>query len=227
MEGGEMTAQVKLWDAEPGYDLNEEVDLPEMHSWFLDATHRVPPWTPMFGWFWNRYCSHGLKYCADLLSIPTCKGWEFKGKNGGGYCAFHIVRDEEEIKRREVKFREALRPWIEDFDGMWSRYKKEMLKRYEPIKAIDLDNASNCELLYHLYDLISMYRRMWEIHFQGIFFVVLPAHEPAGIDIYGNQGFGLFDDDISAAFKPYFSGEGFFNIGFDIIIIEDGFTAGV
>ena len=123
----------------------------------------------MFGWFWNRYCSHGLKYCADLLSIPTCKGWEFKGKNGGGYCAFHIVRDEEEIKRREVKFREALRPWIEDFDGMWGRYKKEMLKRYEPIKAIDLDNASNCELLYHLYDLISMYRRMWEIHFQGMY----------------------------------------------------------
>lgn len=164
-----MTAKVKLWDAEPGYDLNEEVDLPEMHSWFLDATHCVPPWTPMFGWFWNRYCSHGLKYCADLLSIPTCKGWEFKGKNGGGYCAFHIVRDEEEIKRREVKFREALRPWIEDFDGMWDRYKKEMLKRYEPIKAIDLDNASNCELLYHLYDLISMYRRMWEIHFQGMY----------------------------------------------------------
>lgn len=164
-----MTAKVKLWDAEPGYDLNEEVDLPEMHSWFLDATHCVPPWTPMFSWFWNRYCSHGLKYCADLLSIPTCKGWEFKGKNGGGYCAFHIVRDEEEIKRREVKFREALRPWIEDFDGIWDRYKKEMLKRYEPIKAIDLDNASNCELLYHLYDLISMYRRMWEIHFQGMY----------------------------------------------------------
>ncbi len=164
-----MTAQVKLWDAEPGYDLNEEIDLPEMHSWFLDATHCVPPWTPMFSWFWNRCCSHGLKYCADLLSIPTCKGWEFKGKNGGGYCAFHIVKDEEEIKRREVKFREALRPWIEDFDGIWDRYKKEMLKIYESIRAMDLDNASNYELLYHLYDLISMYRRMWEIHFQGMY----------------------------------------------------------
>ncbi|MCL0089769.1 PEP-utilizing enzyme [Dehalococcoidia bacterium] len=164
-----MTAKVKLWDALPGYELNEEIDLPEMHSWFLDATHCVPPWTPMFSWFWNRYCSHGLKYCADLLSIPTCKGWEFKGKNGGGYCAFHIVRDEEEIRRREVKFREALRPWIEDFAGIWNRYKKEMLEIYEPIKAMDIDNASNCELLYHLYDLISMYRRMWEIHFQGMY----------------------------------------------------------
>jgi len=164
-----MTAQVKLWDALPGYELNEEIDLPEMHSWFLDATHCVPPWTPMFSWFWNRYCSHGLKYCADLLSIPTCKGWEFKGRNGGGYCAFHIVRDEQEIKRREVKFREALRPWIEDFDGIWDGYKKEMFKIYEPIKTMDLDHASNSQLLQHLYDLISMYRRMWEIHFQGMY----------------------------------------------------------
>lgn len=160
---------MKLWDSVPGFELNEEIDLPEMHSWFLDATHCVPPWTPMFSWFWNRYCAHGLKYVADLLSIPTCKGWEFKAKNGGGYCAFHIVRDEEEIRRREIKFREAVRPWIEDFDGIWERYKKEMIKLYEPIKALSLDDASNFELLCHLYDLISMYRRMWEIHFQGMY----------------------------------------------------------
>jgi hypothetical protein len=35
--------------------------------------------------------------------------------NGGLYAAFYIVRDKNEIAERQVRFREALRPWIEDF----------------------------------------------------------------------------------------------------------------
>jgi hypothetical protein len=70
--------KIKLWDEVPGYDFIEEIDLPEMHSWFLDGTHSVPPWTPLYGWFWIRYCCHGLKYACDQLSIPTCKGWEMR-----------------------------------------------------------------------------------------------------------------------------------------------------
>jgi pyruvate,water dikinase len=161
--------RVKLWDEVPGYDFIEEIDLPEMHSWFLDATHSVPPWTPLYGWFWIRYCSHGLKYACDQLSIPTCKGWEMRFKDGGSYNAFNIVRDEKEIAEREVKFREALRPWIEDFDGLWEAGKQELLGICGKFKELDVDKATNLQLYHHNYDLIHAFTRMWEIHFVGMY----------------------------------------------------------
>jgi hypothetical protein len=97
-------AEVKIWDAVPGYDFIEEVDLAAIPSWFLDGTHSVPPLTPLFTYQWARFCSHGFKAACYKLGIPTCKGWEIRIFNGGIYCGLHIVRDQEEIARREVKF---------------------------------------------------------------------------------------------------------------------------
>ena len=160
---------MKLWDESPGYDLIEEIDLPEMHSWFLDGTHSVPPWTPLYGWHWIRYCCHGTKVAAAELSIPTCKGWEMRFRDGGSYNAFNIVRDANEIAERDVKFRQALAPYIEDFDGLWETRKKELLGIYDNLKALDVDKASNVQLYHHNYDLMSAYMRMWEIHFLGMY----------------------------------------------------------
>ncbi len=167
--GDETKERVTLWDELPGYDLIEEIDLPAMHSWFLDGTHSVPPWTPLYGWYWIRYCSHGLKVAAAELSIPTCKGWEMRFRNGGSYNAFHIVRDQKEIAEREVKFRAALRPWIEDFDGLWDVGKTELLGIYDKLRELDVESASNLQLYHHNYDLMTAYRRMWEIHFMGMY----------------------------------------------------------
>lgn len=161
--------RVKLWDEVPGYDLIEEIDVPEMHSWFLDGTHSVPPLTPLYGWFWVRGHGHGLKYAAAELSIPTCKGWEKRYRNGGSYVSLHIVRDEKEIAEREVKFRLALRPYIEDFDGLWNARKKELLGIYSKFKELDVDNASNVELHHHNYDLNMAHLRVCEVHFLGMY----------------------------------------------------------
>jgi pyruvate,water dikinase len=154
-----------VWDVSPGLDWDPEVDLKVVSSWFVDGTHSIPAWTPMFAWFWNKYCRYGLTYGCQTLSTPNCKGWEMRTYHGHDYCAFLIVTDPEEIKQREVKFREALRPYIEDFVGIWRRNVDEMMAIYKPLKEFDYDTATNVEILYRLYDTISMYRRMWEIHF--------------------------------------------------------------
>jgi pyruvate,water dikinase len=167
--GEDTQGRVKLWDELPGYDFIEEIDLPEMHSWFLDGTHSVPPWTPLYGWYWIRYCCHGTKSAAAELSIPTCKGWEMRYKNGGSYNAFNIVRDPKEIEARTVEFRKRIRPWIEDFDGLWDEGKKELLGIYDKLKAVDVDNATNVQLYTHNYELMLAYKRMWEIHFLGLY----------------------------------------------------------
>ena len=42
---------MKVYDVVPGLEFDPEHDLAQSPAWFLDGTHSVPPWTPMFGWF--------------------------------------------------------------------------------------------------------------------------------------------------------------------------------
>ena len=188
----EKQRNTKVWDAAPGYDYLAEIDLPEMHSWFLDGAHCIPPLTPLSGWHWARYCSHGLKVACSELSIPACKGWELRMRDGRVYCAFQIVRDREEIASREVKFRQALRPWLEDFEGLWSGYKRELLGIYTKLKELDVDHATNLQLYHHNYDLMQAYMRMWEIHFLGMYASFNAWSLLEGIT---KERFGLGDQD--------------------------------
>ena len=68
-----------------------------------------------------------------------------------------------------MEFQKRLRPWIEDFDGLWGEGKKELLGMYDKLKALDVDQATNAQLHQHNYDLIATYKRMWEIHFLGMY----------------------------------------------------------
>ncbi len=148
----------------PGFEFDEKADLAQSPAWFLDGTHSVPPWTPLFGWFWINFCRHGMQYGAEKLSLPTVKGWDWRFKNGGGYLTLLLVKSEDERKRREERFRVAIRPFIDDYDGLWKRQLDEILGRYEELKGVDVDAATNIELLDNFEQTINVCRRMWEIH---------------------------------------------------------------
>ncbi|MCX5809475.1 MAG: PEP-utilizing enzyme [Proteobacteria bacterium] len=155
---------MKIYDCVPGLEFDESLDFDISPCWFQDATHSVPPWTPMFGWFWVNFCRHGMQYGAEMLSLPTVKGWDWRFKDGGGYLALLIVKDPEERKAREDRFKVAIKPFIEDFGGMWKGFVGEMVGRYEKLKALDLDEATNIQLLDNFEETINVCRRMWEIH---------------------------------------------------------------
>ena len=155
---------MKMYDCVPGLEFDESVDFEISPAWFQDATHSVPPWTPMFGWFWINFCRHGMQYGAELLSLPTVKGWDWRFKDGGGYLALLVVKDPKERKAREERFRVAIKPFLEDFSGMWKGFVKEMVGRYDKLKALNLDEATNIQLLDNFEETINTCRRMWEIH---------------------------------------------------------------
>ncbi|MGD9115570.1 MAG: PEP-utilizing enzyme [Dehalococcoidia bacterium] len=191
----------RIWDIVPGYDFIEEVDLAALPSWFLDGTHSVPPLSPLFCYQWARFCSHGFKAACTELSIPTCKGWELRIHNNSIYCALHVVRDQTEIARREARFRQALRPWLEDFDGLWNKYKKELLGIYDNLKKLDVERASNLQLYHHNYDLMEAYTRMWEIHFMGMY---TSFNTWLLLEALTKERFGLSDQE--AAFQDMMRG---------------------
>ncbi|MEW6113130.1 MAG: PEP-utilizing enzyme [Thermodesulfobacteriota bacterium] len=155
---------MKVYDVVPGLEFDPERDLAQSPAWFLDGTHSVPPWTPMFGWFWINFCRHGMQWGAEKLSLPTVKGWDWRFMNGGGYLTLLLVNSEEEKQRREGEFRKAILPFIQDYDGLWGGFVKEILSRYGTLKKLDLDKASNIELLDNFEETIDTCRRMWEIH---------------------------------------------------------------
>jgi len=179
---------MKVYDVVPGFEFDPERDFEQSPAWFLDGTHSVPPWTPMFGWFWINFCRHGLQYGAEQLSLPTVKGWDWRFHNGGGYLTLLLVKSEEEKRRREEEFKKRIVPFIDDFDGMWAKWREEILARYEALK-IDLDSASNVELLANFEETINTCRRMWEIHMHALYGVYTAyilfenmCKELAGID---------------------------------------------
>lgn len=167
-ETEETKTKSAVWDIAPGYELIPEVDLPLFHSFFLDGTHSSPPVTPLYGYQWVRNCGIGNKLVNIKLNLPTCYGWEWRYKEGGLYVAFLVVRDEEEKREREIKFKEALKPYIEDFKGIWEKDKETLNKLYDGLKTFNPDTATPHDFLDHIWDLDKAYRKMWEIHFFGM-----------------------------------------------------------
>lgn len=159
----------KIWDYVPGHEFDQEVDLKDIPVWFLAATHCVPPYTPMFGWVWTQTIGYGTRYAAEKLSIPTHKGWQHRIVDGLQFSSVNLVKDKEEIKQREAKFREAMRPYIEDFDGWWRRSAEELLGHYKALRDFDVDACDNMDLMAHFEEALSRLDRMWEIHFLGMY----------------------------------------------------------
>jgi phosphohistidine swiveling domain-containing protein len=153
------------------FEFNEELDLQYHQAWFLDGIHSVPPWTPMFAWSWVNYCRHGMQWGAEQLSLPTCKGWDWRLKNGGGYLTMLIVDDPAEIKAREAEFKKRLIPFIENYDQVWQEFLTEMMGCYEELKSFDVESASNINLLGHFDKTLEVNKRMWEIHFYMMYVV--------------------------------------------------------
>jgi pyruvate, water dikinase len=172
-EQDEKEGKLKAVDAvsgvSPGYDLIPEIDLPLNHSYFFDGTHSCPPLSPLgLQLYWSRGCTHGLKYVNSYFSLPTCYGWQGRAKDGGIYWSFLIETDEEKIKEREPKFKKALQPYIDDFEGIWEKNKEELVEMYGKLRKFNPGVATNIDFIHFHWNLERACLRQWEIHFMGM-----------------------------------------------------------
>jgi hypothetical protein len=115
-----------------------------------------------------------MQYGAESLQLPTTRGWDWRFRDGGGYLTILVVDSEEEKKSRTLGFRQAIRPFLEDYDGLWSAFKDEMVGRYEKIRALDGETATNIRLLDNFEQGVETCRRMWEIHMYMLYGTYMP-----------------------------------------------------
>ena len=168
------------------FEFDEENDLKNYTVWLCDVIHGTPPWKPLF--FiesWGRWSYRAVRRAAERLCLPTTKGWDSRYIDGYPYPTA-IETTEEEAKQREPIFREKIRPFIEDFDGVWEPLKAEAMNRYQELKEKyglekyeDIKKISNIDLLELFDDYMQLDRRIWDIHLE----VMVPAY----------YLFGLFD----------------------------------
>ena len=154
------------------YEFDEERD-PKVYGVLLcDVVHGRPPMKPTYmgiGWYWYY---HGVRYGAARLCLPTTHGWDSRFVNGYPYITA-IRTTAEEAKAREPIFRERIKPFLEDFDGVWDPLKADLLKTYKAARESrglkewdDIKKLSNDELLSFFLDFAYVInRKEGEVHF--------------------------------------------------------------
>ncbi len=154
------------------YEFDDERDLQVYEVFLCDLVHGKPPMKPLYlgiGWYW--YVS-AIAYAAETLHLPTTKGWGYRVIDGYLYLTARRTTPEE-AKKREPIFRERIKPFIENFDGIWDAYKKELLEMYKKAKEsrnlrewADIRKLTNSELLQFFLDFAFVInRKEAEIHF--------------------------------------------------------------
>lgn len=153
------------------YEFDEERDLKNYGVLLCDVVHGKPPLKPLYigiGWYWYY---HAFRYAPETLSLPTTHGWDSRFINGYPYITT-IKTTEAEAKEREPLFRERIKPFIEDFDGIWNQRKAELLRMYKEAKESrglkaweDIRKLSNIDLLSFFLDFtFVMNRKEAETH---------------------------------------------------------------
>jgi len=168
------------------FEFDEENDLSNYTVFLADVVHGTPPWRPLF--FiesWGRWAYRAVQRGAELLSLPTTRGWDVRFIDGYPYPTV-IEASEQEAKEREPAFRERIRPYIEDFDGVWEKRKADLMKAYQELrkkyglkKYEDIKKLSNIDLLDLFDDYMQVDRMQWGVHME----LMVPAY----------YLFGLFD----------------------------------
>jgi len=155
------------------FEFDEENDLKNYTVLLADVVHGTPPWRPLF--FidsWGRWAYRAIQRAAERLCLPTTKGWDIRFIDGYPYPTVIETTDQEE-KERQSLFRERIRPYVEDFDGVWEQRKAEIMTTYQELKSKyglvkykDIKKLSNIDLLDLFDDYMQVDRKQWDIHME-------------------------------------------------------------
>ncbi len=147
------------------YEFDDERDTEVWDVMLCDLVHGKPPFKPLYiglGWYWYVYA---IMAAAETLHLPTTKGWGYRVRDGYPYLTA-LRTTKEEAEAREPIFREKIKPFIEDLEGVWDPLKKELITIYKEAKSSrglkewdDIKKLSNLELFEFFMDFAFVINR--------------------------------------------------------------------
>ena len=147
------------WDEERDMALLERYKV-----WILDRKETLRCATPFDLWMLQyNYDNLGLQYGHEYFSVPECRGFDCKLKDGWVYNGT-LFTTEEERKERQTKFEARIAPWIEDFGREYNKGVAEVMGLYEKARAVDVEQCEDWELSNAFDDWVMLYRRAGNLH---------------------------------------------------------------
>ena len=147
------------WDEERDMALLERYKV-----WILDRKETLRCATPFDLWMLQyNYDNIGLQYGHEYFSVPECKGFDCKLKDGWVYNGTLFTTDEER-RQRTAKFEERIAPWIEDFGREYHKGVDVVMELNEKAKAVDVEKCEDWKLSDAFDDWVNLYRRAGNLH---------------------------------------------------------------
>jgi pyruvate,water dikinase len=141
-------------------------DLKKYPVWFLNRSHTVPAFTPLFMWTWCFSETRGVWYGVNETSIPATRGHMMADIDGCSLEGGIRIEDEKEIEEREKRFREIIQHELAPkWDQIWANTKEELEGYYQKLRDFDYENATVWELYKQFKYAMGVVERMWEVHF--------------------------------------------------------------
>ncbi len=148
------------------WDDERDVALVDKYKvWIVDRKETVRTFTPFDLWMGQmNYNTHAIPYAADYLSLPESRGFDWRLKDGWEIIGA-LQTTEGERRERELKFKEKIAPWIEDFGKEYHKGIDELMERHNRFKALEMENLEDWELADAFNEWMQLYRREAQLHF--------------------------------------------------------------
>lgn len=141
-------------------------DLKKYPVWFLNRSHTVPAFTPLFMWTWCFSETRGVWYGVNETSIPTTRGHMMLNIDGCSLEGGIRIPDENEVKEREKRFHEFINKELSPkWDEIWANAREELEGYYQKLRNFDYEKATVWELYKQFKYAMWVIERMWEVHF--------------------------------------------------------------
>lgn len=147
------------------YDFSEQ-DVDDTW-WVWDMGHTPPgaAWEPLFAEWWMYGVDVPLAQALEDMPTPRSKGPRSRSNRGYHMVTVSVPHSDEELKDRTERYREAIRPWLEDPDKILNQAIAEVTAVYEKYKKYDYANASWKDLIQWIIDWKQFCHRHWYWHF--------------------------------------------------------------
>lgn len=145
--------------------LRPDTDFDKSIFWFRDDLHQPYAISPMGMTTTQSHHSWGYHMAAKTTHLPPSKGGHVKVNQGRVYIGFALIDDPEEIAERVPKFEKIVGQCMENWDGYYQKYLREVISNLDSLNGVDTDKLIFSHLLEHLKRAKSADRRHWEIHF--------------------------------------------------------------
>ena len=137
------------------------------HFWLREDQHDPRPKTPMLATSFTEDALWAYAASADQVKVPVSKGIDFRLLNGRVYISAtaFLILDEEEPKKREQFFRQAVGELLMSWDEKYSAHQDKWTANLEYLRSLEIESASWSEICEYLKKAYEIQREHWIDHF--------------------------------------------------------------